>query len=88
MTSHVCPICGFVGLEGRARRNGMGTFATCPSCGFEFGYHDDALGKTDASWRAEWIAEGMPWRIPEWPKPDGWDPQAQLARLLAGREGR
>ena len=88
MSSYVCPICGFPELPEPPRGpNGGASFDNCPVCAFEFGYHDDDQGHTYESWRAGWVADGMPWRIPEWPQPPNWDPRAQLARLMAGGEG-
>jgi hypothetical protein len=80
---YVCPVCGFPELDEPPyidSRNG--SFEICASCGFEFGVSDDDEDYTFESWRAEWIARGMPWNSVGRPQPAGWDPQAQLTTLL------
>lgn len=82
-TYFVCPVCGFPELTEEPRSSsGGGSYEICYSCGFEFGFSDDDAGFTYESWRAEWVAAGMPWRSDGiYSPPTGWDPVAQLARL-------
>jgi len=43
--SFVCPVCGHPGLEDPPRMpSGGGSYEICWSCGFEFGWTDDAYG--------------------------------------------
>ncbi len=79
-----CPVCGYPGLSEPARFPGGGSsYDYCLSCGFQFGFTDDAEGYTYESWRARWISRGMPWEfIDIEPAPPGWDPQRQLDDLL------
>ncbi len=83
--SHTCPVCGYPSLTEppRSLTSGGGSYEICPSCGFEFGVTDDDRGYTYADWRREWIVQGKPWRSAgiEAPPP-GWDPGAQLTRLV------
>lgn len=80
MSEHVCPVCGFPGLDEEPRSlSGGGSYEICPSCGFEFGVSDDDLGFSYAEWRRRWIESGMPWDSADIePPPDGWDPEKQL----------
>ena len=83
--SITCPVCGYPGLTEppRSPNSGGGSYEICSSCGFEFGVSDDDRGFTYNDWRQEWVANGMPWRSEGIePLPAGWDPQAQLQRLL------
>ncbi len=84
MTSFVCPVCGYPELDEAPRSvRGGGSSEICPSCGFEFGWTDEAQGYDYAMWRAKWVAEGMAWSDAAQPPDDGWDPAAQLAVLAA-----
>jgi len=47
---------------------------------FEFGFDDLSVGETYESYRAKWIAEGMPWRYGDG-KPPRWEPKLQLRNL-------
>lgn len=82
---YTCPVCGYSHLTEPPRRSPSRgpSYEICPGCGFEFGYTDDDRGYTYESWRAEWVADAMPWRTDFEPPPDDWDPQAQLDRLLS-----
>ena len=84
--TYTCPVCGYAGLAEEPRsRSGGGSYEICPSCGFEFGFTDDALGFSDRQWRAQWVADGMPWRDGRiQPPPPGWDPKRQLAAITGG----
>ncbi len=84
MSVYTCPICGFDQLGDRPRTpSGGRSLEYCPSCGFQFGWHDDDQGISDEDWRAQWIKGGMQWAIPEVAKPPGWNPKVLLDRLLA-----
>jgi hypothetical protein len=77
--SYQCPVCGYPGLDNPPRSLGLSSvFEICSSCGFEFGYTDEAIGYTFAQWRAKWIREGMRWSAQGIPAPPGWNPVAQL----------
>jgi hypothetical protein len=77
--TYTCPACGWPGLtEAPRSASGGGSYETCPSCGFEFGFTDDDLGFTYASWRRKWIDDGMPWSTTYEPPPTSWDPEVQV----------
>lgn len=40
MSGHVCPVCGWGRLE-EPPEGASQSFEICPSCGTEFGFHDD-----------------------------------------------
>jgi hypothetical protein len=44
---------------------------------------DDDLGYSYDWWREKWVDEGMPWSSVGRPRPDDWDPAAQLKSLGA-----
>lgn len=82
---YICPVCGYPDLHEppRSARTGGGSYEICPSCGFEFGVTDDDKGFTYDQWRQRWIDRGMLWESAGVrPAPQGWDPRAQLQRLL------
>ncbi|SHH34490.1 hypothetical protein SAMN05443575_3761 [Jatrophihabitans endophyticus] len=87
---YVCPACGYPGLiEPPRDTDSGGSYEICLSCGFQFGVSDDDLGYTYESWRAEWIARGMPWDSTGIQAvPAGWDPARQLADFLDTGNGR
>ena len=80
-TGHVCPVCGFHGLQEPASTNGMGSGEYCPACGFEH------TGRADPgryrAWRDKWVASGMPWFAAQAgvPQPPDWNPEAQLKQV-------
>ena len=82
--TYTCPVCGFDQLDDPpVDEDGDGLFEICPSCGFQFGVSDDDKGFTYESWRARWVAMGMPWDSEGIePPPEGWDPKRQLEKLL------
>jgi hypothetical protein len=92
MSLHVCPACGFAGLQAapwRRKSNDPNddrlrtSHEICACCGIEFGRDDWAggdLGKRLESyrrWRERWIKSGMRWFKPE-AMPEGWQAQTQL----------
>lgn len=81
---YTCPVCGYNGLSEPPRSSsGGGSYEICRSCGFEFGVTDDDLAFSYEDWRERWIQRGMPWDSEgRHPRPRGWDPAAQLHRLL------
>jgi hypothetical protein len=81
---YVCPVCGYPALTEPPYTNSGGSYEICYSCGFEFGVSDLDEDYTFESWRAEWIARGMPWSSAGRPRPADWDPARQLAHLLDG----
>jgi hypothetical protein len=77
-----CPVCGYPDLtEPPYTEESGASYDICPSCGFEFGYDDEARGVTFEEWRAKWIAGGMRWSSRGVSAPPGWDPRAQLRAL-------
>ncbi len=60
----------------------------CPSCGIQFSYTDMAGGdpvrrvEIWRQWRADWVADGMPWRSAN-PAPADFDPLEQLTHVPA-----
>jgi hypothetical protein len=82
MRMTLCPACGFdLGFE--PWRGESPSDEICSSCGIQFGYDDFAGGDLQrrrafyGEWRADWIAQGMPW-FSSSPPPDAWDPARQL----------
>lgn len=80
--TNTCPVCGYPDLDEPPYRNtpkgGLGSYEICPSCGFQFGYTDDATHVTHEQWRAQWIAGGMIWDKGRSTPPPNWNPREQL----------
>lgn len=78
---HVCPVCGYTGLEEPVSSKGHGSGEICPSCGFDF------TGPVDETrygeWREQWVRGGMAWWGAQAGRaaPDDWDPATQLKAL-------
>jgi hypothetical protein len=70
MRSYLCPVCGY-GMEDEPAN-----YHICPSCGTEFGLHDQNATVEDL--RAAWIKTGPKWWSKTDPQPSNWDPLAQL----------
>ena len=85
-----CPICGYPGLYRPAYSPDLGrkdpSYEICPCCWFEYGITDLDKGFSHDQWRAQWIADGMPWRSPVEgdDPPPGWDAREQLRRIGRG----
>lgn len=80
-----CPVCGYPDLiEPPYTAESGASYEICPSCGFEFGYDDEAGGVTFEEWRQKWIDGGMKWWSSGRKRPPGWDPRAQLESLDKG----
>lgn len=80
-SEHMCPVCGFLGLEEPAYDGNAPSYEICPSCGTEFGLDD-----YDKSWtelRQRWIRKGCRFRFPEM-KPPAWSAEEQLKRVRSG----
>lgn len=79
---YTCPVCGFPDLDDPPRSpvTGGGSYEICPSCGFQFGVHDDDRDISYESWRSQWIADGMPWRDAT-DIPEDWNPHQQFKTL-------
>ena len=64
--------------------SGEGSYDICPCCGFQFGLDDFPFEDRErlvVEWRGRWVAGGCVWKFPsDGLPPEGWDPQAQLAR--------
>ena len=85
MGENICPVCGYDGLdEPPFNERGAGSDDICPCCGFQFGLDDfpyEDRERLVAEWRERWVAGGCVWKFPsDGLPPEGWDPQAQLAR--------
>lgn len=81
MAKHQCPVCDYPNLSEPPRSElGGGSFEICPSCGYQFGLHDDGEGIEYAEWRRRWEAEGMKWSSYVVKKPGDWRPVARAAR--------
>ena len=86
MGENVCPVCGYDGLDEPAfDERGAGSDDICPCCGFQFGLDDfpyEDRERLVAEWRERWVAGGCVWKYATGCRrpPEGWDPQAQLAR--------
>jgi hypothetical protein len=82
LTDNRCPVCGFRRLAEPPYDGDSAAPSDeiCASCGYQFGYDDDARGIRFEVWRASWIAAGMSFwssRGPAMP----WDPAEDLAEL-------
>jgi len=87
VNTNLCPVCGY-DLGFPACRGAAASHEYCPSCGIQFGYHDDCEGNDEHArrkiyedWRNRWIAQGMKWSIQELHPPEGWDPIEQLRSI-------
>jgi hypothetical protein len=90
----LCPVCGHAGtFDGHCfdERGGVIGSGICPCCFYEPGFDDDPMASAKAkatpiesikAYRADWISDEMPWRSPNVPAPEGWDPLHQLKALL------
>lgn len=76
VNNKLCGVCGYEMEEGPRNYN------ICPSCGTEFGLHD--VNSTIEDLRQVWLGSGPRWYSAVVPKPAGWNPMMQLARLLFG----
>ncbi len=78
---NICPVCGYDGLDEPAyKRGNIPSDEICSSCGYHFGFDDDAAGITHEQWRAKWITDGMKWWSPH-PVPHHWNPKEQLRNI-------
>jgi hypothetical protein len=86
-----CPVCGYPALDEPAWLDGRPSDDICPSCGTHFGYDDargfdaESLRIVHAELRARWVANGCEWWSAE-ARPEGWNPQAQLAAVSYGED--
>lgn len=86
----ICPVCGYEGLtfgpfvwrenmeHDRVR---VTSHETCPSCGFEFGFHDYVKNMSYDAYRRDWISKGCQWWAKWEAPPRGWEPKAQLLNV-------
>jgi hypothetical protein len=82
-----CPVCAYA-LPLPPHGDDSPRIDACPCCGIRFDVDDVAggylvRGTIYRQWRAQWFSAGMPWRSRVVPKPEGWNPAAQLERLRA-----
>ena len=78
VSEHMCPVCGFLGLEEPAYTGGAPSYEICPSCGTEFGLHD--YDQSFVKLRQRWIRGGCQFSFPDL-QPPGWSAKQQLKRL-------
>ena len=74
MNDKMCPVCGYEMTEGPRH------FNICPSCGTEFGLHDE--NATIEEIRNGWLATGPVWYSHVIPQPAGWEPITQLINVF------
>lgn len=92
MTENHCPVCGY-DLGFPAWDSGSPSDEICPCCGIQFGYDDAAGGEaqlrrqTYDKWRADWVADGMPWRSAGIRRPENWEPRVQLNAIGGDMNG-
>jgi hypothetical protein len=92
---YLCPVCGLAGyFAGQHFDDDIGGVigtGICPCCFYEPGFDDDPLASGEAkdtihasilSYRANWIASGMPWHGTNQHPPDGWCARVQLEQLF------
>jgi hypothetical protein len=72
---YLCPVCGYPELDEEPLDY---SGEICPSCRFQFGYHDLDSHITFEQWRQQWITQGMIWDKGQSQPPPGWDPRVQL----------
>ena len=82
-TGHMCPVCGFAGLDEPAYSDGEASFDICPSCGTQFGLHD--CDKSWASLRQRWIRKGCRFHFPP-QQPPGWSAKEQLKAVMGSSD--
>lgn len=78
-----CTVCNYPELKDFPRKDTLGLYEICPSCGFQYGIADEARGSTPETWREKWIASGMKWQSLGRPQPNDWDPANQIQGLLS-----
>jgi hypothetical protein len=84
-----CPVCGYAGLKEPpyAATNAEITYAVpsfeiCPSCAFEFGFDDEAVGLSFAEYRKQWVDAGCQWSSTQRRPPENWSGARQLQQFL------
>ncbi len=79
MGKHVCPICGFNGLEEDPgpTPDRSGSHEICPTCGWQFGCNNS---RSAVSYRRQWVEGGDCWRV-SWDQPKDWDLAHQLSNV-------
>ncbi|WP_255298403.1 hypothetical protein [Brevibacillus dissolubilis] len=82
MMKHTCIVCGYDNLEYPQYENGYATQTICPCCGFQVGFHDDAMEDpyTIEEFREEWIKHGATWYSKYHPEPADFDGKKQLEK--------
>lgn len=59
---HVCPACGYQGLEEPPYDiYNNPSYEICSCCGFEFGFDDGSEGMSYQKYREKWIKDGAQW---------------------------
>lgn len=72
---YMCPVCGYDRLS-----EPPADFTICPCCATEFEYDDVIRSREDL--RASWLRSGAKWWSSVDNPPNGWDPYAQLNRII------
>jgi NAD(P)-dependent dehydrogenase (short-subunit alcohol dehydrogenase family) len=86
--SHVCPVCGFIGLSQWPRSlSGGASFEICVSCGYQHGVDDDDKHISHAAWRERWLVGGARWASSN-PAPKNRDASALAARVTPVKGAR
>lgn len=70
-----CPVCGYDKLV-----DPPANYNICPSCGTEFGNHDQNASILEL--RSAWESGGYEWWSHYQPKPNGWNGRNQLQKML------
>jgi hypothetical protein len=81
---YTCIVCGYDGLDYPQKDEWENpTQCICPRCGFQSGYHDDAMDEplTIEEFRKVWIDRGAKWFSNNRSKPKNWDLKEQLKRI-------
>jgi hypothetical protein len=81
---YICVVCGFDRLEYPQRDEfGYATQCICPCCGFQSGFHDDAIHEpmTIEEYRKLWIDDGAKWWSNNRQKPENWSAEKQLEKI-------
>ena len=73
MNKYLCPVCGY-GMDEQPAN-----YHICPSCGTEFGLHDQNASHEQL--RNAWIRTGPKWWSTTDQQPEDWNPFVQLANL-------
>lgn len=71
---NLCPVCGYE-MQLPPQR-----YDICPSCGTEFGVHDENASIPEL--QMAWLRDGLKWWSQSDPIPENWNPFEQLERVM------